>query len=347
MDQNRTENKMNDIYYAVAHRSQAEIDSFRTRYEDFDTSLIPVIFRKSLNFDVVRWERSKSWGSSHVIYFVKVKQEKKPLVLRANLGFNNEPEVVMLVEKMVTGQVNRLDVPTNIVRFVDVSRRHFPFDFQIQEMLVGQDLEDHFHGIQKEYDQMSFELGAYIAIYHQLKYPHFGRFDFKAAQQAKLQGTKKSFYDYIIVCLNDDLKYLVDAKVITAKKADRIVDIFEKHKPIINIKQGVLVHHDLADHNIMFENNKITGIFDWEACVVGDPVLDLASCPTWKTHYPREEKLIQGYTSVTKLPDHFDDKMDIYRLRTMLWKMVYAIRFKILTEDRKNKFYYALKPFKL
>ncbi len=78
---------------------------------------------------------------------------------------------------------------------------------------------------------------------------------------------------------------------------------------------------------------------------MGDPVLDLASCPTWKTHYPREEKLIEGYTSVTSLPDHFEEKRNIYRLRTMFWKMVYAIRANILTKRRIERFSTALEPF--
>ena len=113
----------------------------------------------------------------------------------------------------------------------------------------------------------------------------------------------------------------------------------------MKIKSGSLIHHDLADHNIMFKNSKITGIFDWEACCIGDPVLDLASCPTWKTHFPREQKLIEGYTSVTSLPNHFVEKMRIYKLRTMLWKMVFAIRANIVTENRKQKFLSALIPF--
>jgi len=117
---------------------------------------------------------------------------------------------------------------------------------------------------------------------------------------------------------------------------------------INDVSKGSLIHHDLADHNIFFDGKKtITGIFDWEAAVVGDPVLDLASCPTWRTFYPREEILIAGYKSIIPLPDHFDEKINIYRLRTMLWKIVYAIRMNILNDARKNKFYEALKPFGL
>ncbi|MDE1874171.1 MAG: aminoglycoside phosphotransferase family protein [Candidatus Micrarchaeota archaeon] len=321
---------MEDVYYAVAHRKQEEIDSFKKRYDVFDTSLIPKIFQQSLGIDAVKWDRSKSWGSSHVIYFVEVKGEEKPLVLRANTGFNKEPETMMLVEKMVTGDVASLGVPTNTVRFVDVTRKKFPFDYQIEEMLRGQDLEDHFKGDKKTYDEMSFQLGSLVAKIHTLEYPGFGRFDFESALRGELRGSKTTFYEYVTVRLDSDLEYLRAAKLITAAISDKILDAFQERKQIINIKQGVLVHHDLADHNIMFEGAMITGIFDWEACVVGDPVLDLASCPTWKTHYPREEKLIEGYKSVTELPSDFEEKMKIYRLRTMLWKMVYAIRANIL-----------------
>ena len=338
---------MADIYYAVAHRSQEEIDSFKTRYDDFDISLIPQIFKDSLNLTATDFKPSDSWGSSHVIYFVKTREQQELLVFRANLGFNPNPETVMLTEKLICDDVDKIEVPTNIVLHVDISRNKYPFDFQIQEMLIGNDLEDHFKGSKKEYDQMSYDLGVYIAKYHQLTYPGFGRFDSKTILNSQLKGSKTSFYDYIITSLDGDIKYLVDAKVVNIKQAKIIRKLFEQNKEIINVKQGVLNHHDLADHNIMFENNKITGIFDWEAAVIGDPVLDLASCPTWRTHHPREKHMLAGYKSITSLPDHFTEKRNIYLLRTMMWKMVYAIRANILTPDREKRFWEVLNLFKI
>lgn len=338
---------MDDIYYTVAHRSQEEIDSFKTRYQDFNTDVIPQIFRDTLNLTVLDWKPSTSWGSSHVIYFINVKEQDKPLVFRANLGFNKKHEVIMLVEKLVTDDVSEIGVPTNKILYVDVSRKRYHFDFQIEEALEGEDLEDHFNGTKEEYDNISFELGQLVAKMHTLSYPKFGKFDEAKALEGKLEGTKETFYEYLVVKLLSDLEYLVISEVIDREKADKIVGVFDQSKHIINNTKGVLVHHDLADHNIMFQNTKITGIFDWEACVVGDPVLDLASCPTWKTHYPREEKLLAGYFSVARKPEHFEEKMALYRLRTMLWKMVYAIRAGILDEARKQKFYAALTPFGL
>lgn len=338
---------MKDIYYAVAHRDQEEIDSFKTRYQNFDTKLIPSIFKDVLGYTVTDWKQSTSWGTSHVIYYVNLKQLDRPLILRANLGFNEEPEYVMAIEKMLTDQVSKIGIPVNKVLHADLTREKYPFDFQIQEVLKGQDLENNFKGTKEIYDKISFELGQLIAKYQTFTFENFGRFDHKAVLNNKLKGTKKSFYDYITVSLIEDIKYLVDAEVLTISKSKRVLSLFEEYKPVINIPKGSLVHHDLADHNIMFENEKITGIFDWEACVVGDPVLDLASCPTWRTHYPREEKLIEGYTSIQSLPDNFEEKMNIYRLRTMLWKMVFAIRADILNEKRKQRFLDSLAPFKL
>lgn len=151
----------------------------------------------------------------------------------------------------------------------------------------------------------------------------------------------------MVTCLENDIDYLVGDGVVTKATGKRIQKLFDEYKPIMTVPRGVLVHHDLADHNIMFVGNHITGIFDWEACVVGDPVLDLASCPTWKTHHPREEKLLEGYTSVRSLPENFREKRNIYLLRTMLWKMVFAIRAKRQSRERTQKFQEALAPFKL
>jgi len=339
---------MSDIYYAVAHREQEEIDSFKNRYNTFDTSYISPIFQSALGFHTTDIWPSTSWGSSHVIYFVTVKERKDKLVFRANLGFNKEPEVMMKVEQLICEEVEKVNVPTNKVLYVDISRKLHNFDYQIEECLDGLDIENNFKGTKEEYDKMSFELGKYIALYSKIQFDKFGMFNGESAKQNVLAGSKNSFFEYIITCLDQDIFYLTEGYVITVEVGKKIIKLFEEYKPVINsVKRGSLIHHDLADHNIFFKDNWITGIFDWEAAVVGDPILEIASCPTWRTFYPREGKLIEGYLTGAKLPDYFQEKINIYRLRTMLWKMVYAIRMNILTDARKEKFYEALKPFRL
>jgi fructosamine-3-kinase len=269
------------------------------------------------------------------------------LIFRANSGINPEPEVVMEVEKLITDRIAKEGIPTNRVLSVDVSRDKYAFDFQIQEMLEGKDLEDYFTGTREEYDELSFQIGQIIAKLSKITFPKFGRFDLDEAKMRRLQGLNSSFYEYMTLCLESDLEYLVEAKVLSSSQSKQIVKLFEDHKDIINIDQGCLVHYDLADHNITFNNNKITSFFDWETAVVGDSVLDLASCPTWRLHYPREEKMMEGYKSFCSLPDNFQEKYNIYKLRTILWKTVYCIRANILTPARAERMTDTLKPYKI
>jgi len=338
---------MNDIFYPVAHRSDEEIAALSERYDTFDESLIPMLVKESLGMTAVSWKKPDSWSTSHVIYMVTVAERERPVVLRSNIGWG-EPETYMQIEKLITDEVAALSVPVNRILYVDISRKVHPFDYQIQDALEGVDIEDNFCGTRADYDQISFDLGRYIAMWGDLSFAQFGRFNQEAAQKGRLVGTKQSMYEYIIVRLDEDIRYLVDAEVLTIKRADEVRKLFERFKPIMSVNVGTLVQYDLADHNIMYDGkSEITGIFDWEAAVVGDPMLDIASVPTWKTHYPREKKLIEGYKTVRDLPNFWREKVDIYRLRTMLWKMVFAIRAGILDEGRKKKFEEALSPYKL
>lgn len=334
------------IYYPVAHRSQAQIDSFKSRYEDFDASIIPELFETALGLKAQSWKPSDSWGSAHVIYFVTVPQYKQPLVLRANTGFG-EPEMVMLTEKLVTDKVRSVGLPTNHILHVDVTRQHVPFDFQIQETLEGTDPEVNFPDSQIEYDQLSFELGHYIAKLSHISLDGFGLFDEHAASNHKLVGHHTSMHDYVMTKVIEDLAYLVTAKVITPEVSAKIETLLADSKDLLNVDQGTLVHHDLADHNLLYKEGHLSAVFDWETAVSGDVALDLASCPTWGTLYPREEQMLKGFQSIRELPNHWEEKRDVYRLRTMLWKMVYTIRANILTPARAQRFTSALKPFGL
>ncbi|MDP1721824.1 MAG: aminoglycoside phosphotransferase family protein [Candidatus Gottesmanbacteria bacterium] len=335
---------MNDIYYRHAHRSQSEIDIVSKRFELFDVSWIPKIFKQALGLTATSWIRPDSYGTMHVIYRVTAKEQSREYLLRANYNIP-VPEMEMKLEQLITEKVAVLDIPVNHIIHVDISRKVFPFDFQIQEVLSGGDLEDHFTGTKDEYDRMSFALGQYVARLGDIQLKGFGRFHEDQVVKGNLIGTKKSFPDYIEVCLDDDLRFVADSGQITVKIATSIRKLFDQYRPVMNISRGTLVHHDLADHNFMHVGDRITGIFDWENAVSGDPVLDLASAPTWATHFPRESMLIAGYKSLRNLPDHFQEKMDIYRLRTVIWKTVFVTRAGLMNEKRRQRFFDALKSF--
>lgn len=201
--------QMNDMYYRHAHRSQEEIDVTKKRYQLFDVSLIPQIFKKALGLTAVSWVRPDSYGTIHVIYKVRVKEHAKEYLLRANISIP-KPEAEMKLEQLITEKVAPLGVPVSRILHVDISRRSVPFDFQIQEVLPGVDLEDHFEGTKEDYDRMSFTLGTYVARLAELRFERFGRFAAQEVHKNTLIGTKASFPDYIAVRLDEDLRFLVD-----------------------------------------------------------------------------------------------------------------------------------------
>lgn len=331
-----------DIHYPVAHRSQTMIDSFKTRYDDFDASLIPSMVHEAIGLRPNHVERSSSWGSAHVIFFLRFKNHRD-LVFRANINMP-EPEVEMLIEKHVTDLVAAHDIPTNIIVHVDISRKKYNFDFTIQERLGGIDPEDEFTGTESDYDTFNFETGQAIAKLGQIELSGFGRFDEeKIVQEGKLVGTKGSIAEYLEVCLDEDIDSLVELQVITKKQASSAKSFIADRASMVNVKQGTLAHYDLADHNLRYNNGHLEAIFDWETAVVASPALDLASCPTWKSHYPKREKLLEGYKTIAPLPDNFLEIEKVYLLRTMIWKIRYAIRAGILNDTRKQMLLTTLK----
>ncbi len=332
---------MADIFYPVAHRSDELIEAFKTRYEDFDEKLIPRIVHDALGLKVKKVVRSTSWGSAHVIYFLHF-EKHRDLVFRANINMD-KPEVEMLAEKLITDLVAQHGIPTNKVVMVDISRKKYPFDYQIEEKLGGIDPEDEFNGSQQDYENFTFETGVAIAKMSDITLEGFGRLDEKAVKKGKLKGSKKSLADYIAVCLDEDVHSLAEMKVLSNRQVQEILTFFFERKQLTNISQGNLVHYDLADHNLRYEKGHLVGIFDWETAVVGSPVIDLASCPTWRSHFPKREKLLEGYQSIKPLPENFDEFEKIVLLRTMLWKIRYAIRAGILDDKRKAFFKETLK----
>lgn len=340
---------MTDIHYGGggAYFSPLEAEKAKSRYELFDSSYIEKIFKDVLNLKVDEFEKPKSWGLPHVIYIVKFKNHRD-LVLRANLG-PVEPETVLLTEKLIAEKITRFGVPVNKIIYVDVSRKKYPFDFQIQEKFTGLDPEIIFTGSQKDYDRISFQLGQTVAKMSDINFEKFGRFDNKKSLEGVLAGTKNRHSDYIFVQLEENLKNIFDAGFLSKNNLASILKIFEKSKLLMDIKKGSLVHYDLADHNLRYDPRTfdLKVLFDWESAVSSDPLLDLASAPTWKTLYPREEKIIEGFKSLKKLPDDFKDKMNIYRLRTILWKIDHNIKFKIINQERLKKLSNALAPYKI
>jgi hypothetical protein len=262
----------------------------------------------------------------------------------------------MFWEKLITDLVSDVWVETNRILQVDISRKVYPFDYQIEEKLTWVDPEIYiderwnFLDWKGAYDKISFALWQAIARYSNLKFTNFWLPDESEILKWNIIWKNRTFYEYITTNLEEHLIFLREHWVISKKEFDKVLRIFTLNESVINDCDSCLVHHDLADHNLTYDtiNKWLWAIFDWEAMVLWDPMLDLWSCPTWNTHFPRKDLLIKGYSSIKLLPLNYELKMNLYELRTRIWKMKFLVQLnnpKEPVNPQINAFEELLKRF--
>jgi hypothetical protein len=330
-----------------ANRTPEEIDKLKKKYELFDKSYLHDIFKSVLNLEIKDIKMPMNSSLPHVTYVVSF-ENHADLFYRGNLGWD-EPEIQLEKEKLIADLALANGVLANKVVYVDISRKKYPFDFQIQEIINGLDAEVVFEGTQKDYDSYSFDLGVQIAKLSSINLEKFGHFEESMILQKELVGEVDTFSDYINLELVEQLETIAKSGYISKSTGDKILKVFENARGYVDKSKSSLVHYDLADHNLRYDPKtyKISAIFDWEASVSGDCLLDLASCPTWKTLYPRAEKAKEGFLSVVKKPDFFEDKLNLYRLRTIVWKVNHNLKTGIATPERMQRLAVALEPYGL
>lgn len=339
--ESRYEYKSDDVFYFVAHRPTSLVRKLQHRIENFDTNIVSEIFNK-INEKVEYFEVSNNWGTGHIITFVRTKSNKE-LVLRTNYALT-EPEYYMDWEKDIVKKYNSVGINSVPIIKTDTSRKEFSFDYQIVERLPGKDLELEWEGEQDNYTKLSFELGQIFAKQYQLPADGWGRW--KKDSKNNIIGAKSSHHDYLTAYLEHDLEFITLFKFVSEDDVDIIRNYFASK----NLKslfsdttQGYYMHHDLADHNVRYEDSKILSIFDWENAVVFDPICDLGAVPTWKSHYPREKLFIDGFISeIGYKPANLENKIAVYLLRTMLWKIQFALKGNRLSSRHINLFEEAL-----
>lgn len=331
-----------DIYYFNVHRPASLVRRLQHRTEEFDPNIVPSVFKQSLGEGVDFQEVFTNMGTGHIIVFVKT-TSGKDLVLRANHALST-PEYYMDWEKTITARFEAIGIHSVPILASDTSRQYFPFDYQIIEKLPGRDLELEWEGSQSNYNELSFELGKIFAKQYQLPGTGWGRWT--KDKTGQIVGAKSSHHDYLIAYLDHDLEFISFFNFLSQDDSEKIKNYLNSpniYSLFANTTQGYFMHHDLPDHNVRYLDNKILSIFDWENAVVFDPICDLGAVPTWKSHYPREKQFIDGFVAeLGKKPDNLEIKISVYLLRTMLWKIQFALKGNRVNARHINLFEEAL-----
>jgi aminoglycoside phosphotransferase (APT) family kinase protein len=221
-------------------------------------------------------------------------------------------------------------VPRPVVVAADVSREVCPFDFEIVAEAQGRRLSEF-----DESDEIHArlrQLGEVVARLHQIRFEGFGFLDVRPldkagnAALADTRGTCQHWREYVERNLAAHVKTCRTIGAIDAAEAAEIRARFVEHAAVLDAAAGALLHGDLGNHNVFVDESGISALIDWEDCLVGDPVYDIAF---WATFHPerRHEHFLAGYRQAGELPADFDLRFWLYFLRVSLAKTVHRHRF--------------------
>ena len=193
------------------------------------------------------------------------------------------------------------------------------FAFQVIEMLPGTAIKS---WLEKHPDDESVllpQIGMTMARLHKIKVDGFGSFDNERAKNGELIGLHQTFAEAVRAGLAFNLDVLTNESILTGEQSIAISRLFEDNNSLLSLSQGVLVHNDFADWNLLTDGKQITGILDWDECVGGDAVSDIAC---WSTFFEpdRLKAFLDGYWQIADKSSDFEKNSnslgcDMYYLR--------------------------------
>ena len=202
--------------------------------------------------------------------------------------------------------------------------------YQVIEQLDGNTVQFCLKEHPEKEDKLVYEMGKMMAKLHKIKVNGFGPFSNDEAKNGNLVGLHSSLKDSINTGLDENLERLVKYNILSKEVADKMRKLFENNS-LLDSEISVLVHNDFADWNLLTDGNTITGVIDWDECVGGHPIQEIAC---WSTFFDPERitPFLNGYFSETPKYDNFDEMFQLFRLRYTISKM--ALRIKRYTYEQ-------------
>lgn len=202
--------------------------------------------------------------------------------------------------------------------------------YQVIEKLEGDIVQFYLREHLDKEEQLVFEMDKMMARLHKIEVDGFGPFDNEQAKYGTLIGIHKSLKDSINAGLEENLVRLVKYHILSKEVANKMKKLFDDNE-LLNSEASVLLHNDFADWNLLTNGNMITGVIDWDECVAGNPVQEIAC---WSTFFEPEriQAFLKGYFSEIPKYDNFDEMFQLMRLRYTISKM--ALRIKRYTYEQ-------------
>ena len=199
---------------------------------------------------------------------------------------------------------NAIYVPRFIV--LDESKKELKYDYIIMSQITGREVYKDWQILNSsQKTKLSHQAGEWLNEIHQIKFPKFG--------SVLKEGIHfETWTEYIFYKLNEAIELCRFYHLFNETVFYEIQDIFLHNKTCLDsVKEAVFVHNDFHFGNLLYEENKLTGVIDFEWCLAGDPEYDLRDPFTFPES---RQPFMAGYESKSKQSPEFYDKLYLYQL---------------------------------
>jgi len=252
-------------------------------------------------------------GEVNEVYDVKT--EKGSFIVRISHGDEDR----FTPEKWAIDKAREVGVPAPEVLLIDeVEDQKKKVRVAVESKLPGKSLGDS-QLPQDETRKIVVEAGEILAKIHSITPKKFGRLHEGGI------GGHESWESYMLRLRQQQVKGLLKSAQkagISKDQIDKALQILGDH---IEQYQGVtphLLHGDYGPKHILVEDGQVSGILDFENATSGDPIYDFAWWSYFGKKRPSIEWLKEGYEKVAELPNDFELRLRLGRLRLgmdMIW----------------------------
>ena len=246
-------------------------------------------------------------GEVNEVYDVVV-EKNKHLIVRISRSSNPR----FASEKWALDEVKKVGVPApKILLVTSQSIKERNLTFCVEEKLSGNPIRSIPWQEKDRIKALVVQAGAMLAKIHSVKPTGFGGLSEDG------QGKLSSWLEYVNE-IDDEQEEILKSAIKIGLSIDQIERGFKLLKENNHLFEDVephLLHGDFSTKHILFENDLITGIIDFESCKSGDPLWDFA---WWSYFFGKDvpiEWLKEGYDQVNKVDPEFNKKLVLYRIR--------------------------------
>lgn len=266
-----------------------------------------------------------------------------------------EKDAHLAVESALLDRVREAGVGTPRVFGCDASRSRVSFAWQALERISAPDLNQWFKQGTLEVPKIAFKIGVAVAKWQAITFEGFGVLEHDEVgrvwrQPARLvagaeepggsaevsnvsseshppntpglRGCRSSYADYFHLRLDEHLRFLTERGFLA--NADEIRAEIERHRALLDMAEGCLVHKDLALWNILGSEREIDAFIDFDDSIAGDAMDDLSLLACFHdAAFLR--RAFEGYQSVRELPEEHVRRFWLHLLRNMIVKAVIRV----------------------